>query len=189
MPIEIVETKAAYQGWCRLLVLTIVLADATSVRREVEDHGNAASVLPYDPVRKTAILVRQFRAPVFFASNQEETLEAIAGIVERGSAGDTARREALEEAGLRLATLEHVATGWTMPGLTTERMDLYLAAYAEADRISPGGGSADEHERISVVEIGLQRLAEMADAGELTDIKTLALVQTLRLRRPDLFER
>ena len=27
----------------------------------------------------------------------------------------------------------------------------------------------------------------MADAGRLDDMKTLALVQTLRLRRPDLF--
>ncbi len=39
------------------------------------------------------------------------------------------RREALEEGGLRLGALEHVATVWSMPGVSTERMALYLAEY------------------------------------------------------------
>jgi hypothetical protein len=33
----------------------------------------------------------------------------------------------------------------------------------------------------------LGELAAMADAGTLNDMKTLALVQTLRLRKPELF--
>jgi hypothetical protein len=74
-----------------------------------------------------------------------------------------------------------------MPGISTERMDLYLAPYTEADRIGPGGGADGEQEDITIVEMGLSELADMADKGLLTDIKTFALVQTLRLRRPDLF--
>jgi hypothetical protein len=66
-------------------------------------------------------------------------------------------------------------------------MDLYLAAYAQADRIGEGGGVADEHEGITVVELPLAELAAMTDAGQIMDMKTLAVVQTLRLRRPDLF--
>jgi hypothetical protein len=38
-----------------------------------------------------------------------------------------------------------------------------------------------------VVKLPLAELAAMADAGQITDMKTLAVVQTLRLRRPDLF--
>jgi hypothetical protein len=74
-----------------------------------------------------------------------------------------------------------------MPGVSTEQMDLYLAPYAEADRIGIGGGLADEHEGITVVELPLAELAAMADAGQIMDMKTLAVVQTLRLRRPELF--
>ena len=74
-----------------------------------------------------------------------------------------------------------------MPGVSTERMHLYLAPYGEADRAGPGGGVPDEHEHTTVVEMALGALAAMADSGRLDDMKTLVLVQTLRLRRPDLF--
>ena len=79
-------------------------------------------------------------------------------------------------------------TAWSMPGISTERMALYLAPFSAADRVSAGGGLATEHESISVAEVPLAELARLADAGHLADLKTLALVQTLRLRRPDLFE-
>jgi hypothetical protein len=89
--------------------------------------------------------------------------------------------------GLRLPTLEPVGAFWSMPGVSTERMHLFLAPYGEADRVGAGGGLAAEHEEIEVVETPLAELARLADAGELTDMKTFALVQALRLRRPDLF--
>jgi nudix-type nucleoside diphosphatase (YffH/AdpP family) len=144
-------------------------------------------VLPYDPARRVAILVRQFRVPVFMVNQAEDTLEAIAGILESDDPFACARREAMEEAGLRLTRLEPVASAWTMPGVSTECMHLYLAPYAEADRVGPGGGLAQEHEDTRVMELTLSGLAALADAGRLDDMKTLVLVQTLRLRRPDLF--
>ncbi len=66
-------------------------------------------------------------------------------------------------------------------------MHLFLAVFCVADRIGPGGGLADEHEGTTAVEMPLAEIAAMADAGRLTDMKTFALVQTLRLRRPELF--
>jgi nudix-type nucleoside diphosphatase (YffH/AdpP family) len=170
------------------MVVDARLPDGEILRRAIEDHGPAVAVLPFDPGRRTAVLVRQFRVPVFLASGADATLEAIAGIVETGEEPlACARREAFEEAGLRLATLEHVASAWTMPGNATERMHFYLAAYGPADRAGAGGGLAEERERITVVELPLAELARMADDGRLDDSKTLVLVQTLRLRRPDLF--
>ena len=74
-----------------------------------------------------------------------------------------------------------------MPGISTEYMHLYLAPYGQGDRTSDGGGLADEHENITVVEMELAELAALSDRGGLSDLKTFALVQTLRLRRPELF--
>jgi len=145
-------------------------------------------VLPYDPERRVAILVRQFRAPVFHAAGEAEMLEAPAGMLDEDEPGNGARREVLEEVGLTLAVLEPVAAVWTMPGISTERMHLFLAPYGPGDRIGAGGGVAGEHEAITVAETALADLAALADRGALTDLKTFALVQTLRLRRPDLFE-
>jgi hypothetical protein len=38
-----------------------------------------------------------------------------------------------------------------------------------------------------VVEIELGKLAELMDAGELGDMKTLVLAQALKMRHPELF--
>jgi nudix-type nucleoside diphosphatase (YffH/AdpP family) len=184
---QIIDVKTLHEGWGRLLALRIRLADGQVMKREVEDHGAAVGVLPYDPERRVAMLVRQFRAAVFHASGQEEMLEAPAGLLEEDDPAACARREALEEVGLTLAALEPVGGVWTMPGISTEYMHLYLAPYASGDRTGGGGGLADEHENITVLEMALSELAAMADAGHLTDLKTLTLVQTLRLRRPELF--
>jgi len=184
---EIIDHKTLHEGWGRLFALRIRLPDGQVIKREVEDHGHAVAVLPYDPERRVAMLVRLFRAAVFQASGEEEMLEAPAGLLEEDDPADCARREALEEVGLTLSSLEPAGAVWTMPGISTERMHLYLAPYSLRDRTEAGGGVPEEHENITVCEIGLGELAGMAEEGRLTDLKTLALVQTLRLRRPDLF--
>jgi nudix-type nucleoside diphosphatase (YffH/AdpP family) len=184
---EILKTTTLFEGWAKLLLATIRGPDGRSFERLIEDHGNAVCVLPYDQQRMTAILVRQFRAPVCLASTRASTLEAIAGRIEDEEAFTAAIREAMEETGLRLKGLELVGEAWTMPGVSTERMSLYLAPYTASDRTGPGGGHDHEHEHITVTELPLRHLASMADAGKLDDLKTFALVQSLRLRQPSLF--
>jgi nudix-type nucleoside diphosphatase (YffH/AdpP family) len=186
MSAELIEVETRYRGWCRLLVAKLRLADGKMVTREIEDHGNAACVLPYDPVRKTAIVIRQTRAPALYAAQERRFIELIAGLIEQGEEPMAcAKREALEEAGLRLSAIEPVTTAWVMPGISTERMALFLGTYSAADRVNPGGGIDDED--IEVLEMSLRELAGMVDSGSQMDLKALMLLQTLRLRRPDLF--
>ena len=186
MAAEIVATEVKHRGWATFLVATIRLPDGSTVDRVIEDHGNAVCVLPYDPVRRTAILVQQLRAPALYAAKQQHFLEAIAGRIDDGEdAENSVRREAVEEAGLQLRALDLVAKASAMPGVSTEQMDLFLGEYSAADRVSAGGGI--DGENIEVLEIPLAKLAAMADSGALQDMKTLLLLQTLRLRRPELF--
>jgi nudix-type nucleoside diphosphatase (YffH/AdpP family) len=187
MPIEIAEVQIVHDGWGKFLVATVRLEGGELIRREIEDHGNAVGVLPYDPVRRTAILVRQFRAPMFYAIGLEQTLEVIAGGLKGDDPRVSIQREALEEAGLRLETLLHVLTAMSMPGVSTMRIALYLATYRQEDRVAEGGGLAEEREDITVVEMPLSELARSVDEGNLVDLSTGFLVQTLRLRRPELF--
>jgi nudix-type nucleoside diphosphatase (YffH/AdpP family) len=185
---EIISTEVKYRGWSTFLIATIRLASGQTITRAIEDHGNAVGVLPYDPVRRTAILVKQLRAPALYAAKQPHFLEVVAGRLDEGEApAHTARRETLEEAGLKLRTIEPVAQGWAMAGVSTEQMDLFLAEYSQSDRVSAGGGIDEEHENIEVIEMPLAELAAMTDSGALKDMKALVLVQTLRLRRPELF--
>lgn len=186
-PPRIMGTRTVYEGWARYLVAEVRMPDGSRIGREVEDHGPAVAVLPYDPERRVALLVRQFRTPPCFVDGTASVLEAPAGLREEEDASTCARREAFEEVGLRLSTLEPAGRVWSLPGLSTERMDLFLAPYRAADREGTGGGLAEEHESIEVVEVALPDLAAMAERGEVADMKTLCLVQTLRLRHPALF--
>lgn len=184
---EILSTEIVYSRWAKMILATIRLPDGQCTKRDIEDHGEAAMVLPYDPVRRLALVIRQFRTPPCFLGTNGMILEAAAGRLEGEEAEACARREALEEVGIRLAELEPVARAWTMPALSTERVSLFLAPYSAADRIADGGGLSEEHEEITVMEMPLADLARLADGGDLMDLKLLLLVQTLRLRRPDCF--
>jgi nudix-type nucleoside diphosphatase (YffH/AdpP family) len=168
--------------------MRVRLADGAEVDKEVIVRGDAASVLPYDAERRCALVVRLFRAPVAAVTDRLASEEACAGMLDPGEAPEAAmKREAMEEMGVRLETLEPVATVWPTPGILTERVSLYLAPYGPADRIAEGGGVPEEHEGITVVERPLAELAADADAGRILDGKLLMLTQTLRLRRPELF--
>jgi nudix-type nucleoside diphosphatase (YffH/AdpP family) len=187
MTYAILDTTLIHDGWSKFRTARVRRVDGTVLVRELEEHGHAVAVLPYDPQRRTALLVRQFRAAVRYAGGPDALTEAPAGLLDGEDPEACARREAMEEVGVRLGRLEPAGRIWASPGISTELMHLYLAPFGRADRTEAGGGLAEEHEDITVLEIPLDELARRAEDGSLDDLKTLALVQTLRLRHPGLF--
>ena len=186
MTAKILSTVTLYEGFCKLLRLRVRL-NGSEFDREVEDHGRAVAILPYDPTGGTALLVRLLRAPALLTAGVPELLEAPAGLMGQDSPDDAARRELHEEVGLQVTDLEPMGPVWTMPGISTERMDLFLARYSASDRVGVGGGIADEHENITVVEIPLAELWAKAVQGQIADMKTLMLIYMLRHRHPEVF--
>lgn len=181
------SVELVYSGWTRLYRAKVRAPGGDIRERDIEHHGSGVAVLPFDPNRRTAMLVRQFRPPAAFVGAPAEILEPIAGIIESGTPEESIRREAIEEAGLALATLERIAETWMMPGISTERIHFFLAEYGAADRIAAGGGLIEEGERIEVVEIPLSELARHLSGPGAVDAKLLLLFQALALRRPELF--
>lgn len=179
--------KTIHEGWGRFCLVTLKSPDGTRHQRQVEDHGAAAAVLPYDPERRMVTLVRQPRVGPLFAGAEAMLLEVPAGLTDGEDPEAAARREAMEETGLRLGAMEPLGGFWSTPGSTTEKIHLYLAAYCAADRIGEGGGVAHEGEDIEVVEMSAAEAIAMVRDGRLADMKTVCLLQALQLRRPDLF--
>jgi nudix-type nucleoside diphosphatase (YffH/AdpP family) len=184
---RILERTVASAGYLTVERLKLRLSDGAEVSREIEQHGDAAVVLPYDSDRRCALVARLFRAPVMAASGAALSEEACAGMIEIEDAAAAARREAYEELGVELAALEFIGRVWSSPGVSTERQSLFLAPYRLSDRTGEGGGARGEHEGVTVVERPLAALAAAADRAEIADAKLLSLVQTLRLRHPELF--
>lgn len=180
--------RTVHSGWMDLHLVGLTGPDGATYERYVEDHGRAVAVLPYNPKTRMALLVTMPRAAIRFAGGAA-VLEAPAGIIEAGEdAADCARRELVEETGLEARVLEPAGVIWMSPGTTTERIDLFLAPYDDAQRIGAGGGLESENEHITVLETPLLELWTVCGDAEVpSDAKTRVLVQALRLRRPDLF--
>jgi len=185
--VELRKVETVYQGYVTLLRATFSGLDGETFAREIEHHGRAACVLPYDPARKVALLINLPRAPVIWAGGPPELLEAPAGMVEDEDPEETAIREALEECGVALHRLETVGSPFSCPGVSSERVDLFLAAYSATDRKGVGGGAAGEHEHVSVEEVPLALLWTWVEQRRIEDLKSLALILALRVRRPELF--
>jgi len=101
----------------------VELPDGEVVGREVIEHPGAVAVLALDDEDRV-LMIKQYRHPV------GATLwEIPAGL--RDVAGEplveTARRELLEEAGYRAATWHVLADFVSSPGITTERLRVFLA--------------------------------------------------------------
>jgi nudix-type nucleoside diphosphatase (YffH/AdpP family) len=185
----ILSTRTLHEGFSTFRLAQVRLEDGAEVEREIEDHGNAVAVLPYDPERRTALLVRVLRPPALFVgADDPHLLEAPAGILEDESPEAAARREAEEEAGVRLGELEPFGAPFSTAGVSTERLHLYLAPYLARDRTGEGGGLEEEHENIKVREVPLAQLWADVEAGRQRDLKTIALCALLKARRPELFE-
>ncbi|MEM7693362.1 MAG: NUDIX hydrolase [Pseudomonadota bacterium] len=157
--------------------------------REVHDHGNGAAVLPVDPERRTALLVRQVRTPVHIAGHDGRILEAAAGVIDPEDDGPEAAaiREGREELGYHVHNLTHVSTFFPIPGAVTEQMSCFHATYGPGDKIA-GAREADDDELIDVEEWPLDALWAAYKSGTLTDGKAIVCLLGLRLDRPELFD-
>ena len=145
--------------------------------REILDAGDGAVILPYDTVRGTIILIRQFRGVAFLQEGRESIVEACAGKLEGADPATRIRKETEEETGIRLTgEPRRLFDGYSSPGSFTERLTYFVAPYEAADRVSAGGGLADEGEDIEVLETTLDAALAMVATGEINDSKTLVLL-------------
>lgn len=142
-----------------------------TITRAAFVSGDAVTVLPYDPVRDRVLLVEQFRmGPYARGDTSPWQLEAIAGRIDPGeSPEDCARREAMEEAGLTLATLHPVASYYPSPGAKTEYLYSFVASADLPDGVAGVFGVADESEDIRGHLVAFSTLIEMVASGAVSN--------------------
>lgn len=168
--VHVQQRKRAYVDFFALdeYVLSFDRFDGSqtgAVKRAVFVGGDAAIVLPYDPVRDRVLLVEQMRmGPIGRCDRDVWQLEPIAGRLDAGETPEaTARREAFEEAGLTLGRIEKVAECYPSPGASSEFFYLYVGLADLPDSLNGTGGMDSEDENIRAHVLSFGALMEMVE--------------------------
>ena len=184
---RITKTEIMAKGWSSLSRLTVeaTMRDGhkMELKREVADHGPGAAILAIDSKRETCLLVRQWRAGVAFNGDDGFLIEVCAGLLDADYPEECVRREALEELGTHLNDIRHVCDTYSSPGAVSEKLSLFIGRYTEKNRVSAGGGLLEEGEDIEVLEIPIDEAYGMIATGEITDAKTIILLQHVKLQK------
>jgi 8-oxo-dGDP phosphatase len=164
-PWPVTESAVAARG--RIVTLrtdTVRLPDGALVVREVVEHPGAVAVVALDSSDRV-LMIRQYRHPAgAFLWEVPAGLRDVAGepLVE------TARRELLEEAGCTAADWRVLTDFMSSPGISTERVRVFLArdltVVPEAER-----GYLPEHEEayLTVAWVPLAEAVGRALGGDL----------------------
>ncbi|MGU3523718.1 GDP-mannose pyrophosphatase NudK [Enterobacteriaceae bacterium C23F] len=148
-------------------------------KREVYDRGNGATILLYNPGKKTVVLVRQFRVATWVNGNADGRLiETCAGLLDDDEPEACIRKEAVEETGYQVKDVRKVFELYMSPGGVTELVHFFIAEYDDALRANAGGGVEDED--IDVLEMPFAQALAMVKSGEIRDGKAVILLQYLQ---------
>lgn len=185
--IEITETKLLSDNWYVLNKVTFNYKKESekteSHIREVYDRGNGAGILLYNTAKKTVILTRQFRLPTYLNGNKTGMMiEVCAGLLDKDNAEQAIIRETEEETGYRLKKVQKVIETYMSPGSVTEILYLFVGEYDENMKVSAGGGLDAEQENIEVLEYTFDEAYAMIESGEITDAKTILLLQHAKIK-------
>jgi nudix-type nucleoside diphosphatase (YffH/AdpP family) len=179
--VRVVEVKVLSDDWYVLKKTTFDYqrTDGSWQRqnRETYDRGNGATMLLHDPVRRTVVLTRQFRLPVFVNGHDGMMIEAPGGLLEEASPEERIRAEVEEETGYRVHAVRKIFEAYMSPGSVTEKLFFFVGEYDAAAKIGEGGGVVSEGEDIEVLELPVDEALAMIGRGEIVDGKTIMLLQ------------
>lgn len=167
-------SRVIWDGTWQVQVHTLLLPNGRTVERATIDHPGAVVLVPVQFTANgvEAIILRQYRLAL-----DRELLELPAGTREAGEPWEQcAQRELREETGYSAERFISLGDIWPAPGLSNERMALFLALDLTLDPLPQ-----DEDEDIQVTTMPLADLAAMALDGRLEDGKSVIAV--LRAQR------
>ncbi|MFG6444039.1 NUDIX domain-containing protein [Microbacterium sp. P07] len=180
--VKVRDVELLASAWHVLRKTTLDYQDSdgewATQQRETYDRGNGATVLLYDADRRTVLLTRQFRYPVYVNDHPDGMLlETAAGLLDDDDPETAIRREAEEETGVSLGEIDHVFDVYMSPGSVTERLHFYAAAYDGGSRTGDRGGLAEEGEDIELIELDIDEALRSIRDGAIQDAKTIMLLQ------------
>jgi len=149
----------------RLVEAEFTGPDGSRFSRTFVRHPGAAAIVPVDG--GDVVFVRQFRPAL-----GTELLEVPAGTLDRPGEepAECAVRELREEVGAIAARLEHLASYAVAPGVSSERLHLYLATGLT---FGPPSSDGIEEEAMTMERLPLGDAVAACTDGRLQDAKSI----------------
>ena len=184
--VRILDSKTLSDDWYTLKKYTFDVrrrnGEWQRQNREAYDRGNGATILLYNRDKRTVILTRQFRFPVYINGHDGYLIETAAGLLDNMTPEQRIKAEAEEETGYQIDRVEKVFDAFMSPGSVTEKLYFYIAEYRPGDRKGQGGGIEAEGEDIEVLEWPVDQALQAIDDGLIVDGKTIMLLYHVALK-------
>jgi GDP-mannose pyrophosphatase NudK len=103
-------------------------------------------------------------------------IEACAGMLDELNPEECIKKEVEEETGYKVNNVHKIFDAFMCPGAVTEILHYFLGEYSPDQKITDGGGLAEEGEDIEVLEMSFEEAFGMIGKGELKDAKTIMLL-------------
>jgi len=166
---KIIKSKEVYAcGLFRVTEDEAVVPDKNDkagwrIRRSVVRHRGSAVMMPVD-AKNRVLLVRQYRLPA-----NQFLWELPAGKIDEGeNALQSAKRELIEETGLRAKKWKKLVMFYPSPGYVEETMTIYLAT-----KLTQGEAQPMDDERIETRWFSRKELKELIRSNRIIDSKTM----------------
>lgn len=166
---ELLDSRIVWQGKWRVRVETFRLPDGSLYERGAVEHPGAVVLAPLrtGPDGHELLMLRQYRPAL-----RRTILELPAGTREPNESWEVcAQRELQEETGYRASRFVSLGEIWPAPGLSDERMALFLA-----EGLTPSSLPKDVDEEITVEPWPLRLLVAMALDNRLEDGKSVVAI-------------
>jgi ADP-ribose pyrophosphatase len=159
-----VSVKHMYKGnIINVDLVTVTLPDGRTATRDIVRHPGASVIIPLNE-KGEIYMVKQYRKPL-----EKVSLELPAGKLDPGEDPlDCAKRELMEETGLKAGNIVYLASIHSTPGFSDEVLHMYVAV-----ELVEGKNCADADEFISTEKYKVEDLTDMILSGNITDAKSI----------------
>ncbi|SFA98069.1 nudix-type nucleoside diphosphatase, YffH/AdpP family [Poseidonocella pacifica] len=188
--VEIIADHGGYDGFFRLRAFELRHRRfdgnwSEPMRREQFISYDAALLLPYDPASDRVMLIEQLRfGPLGRGDPAPWVLEPIAGLIDVGEDPmETARREAVEEAGLHVTDIRPMLKGYAAPGYCTDFFHCFLGLTDLSEGDAGLGGLSSENEDIRSHVISFDHAMALLESGEINAMPLAAMLLWLARQR------
>ena len=179
---KIKNIKKLHDGFFKLHEINFIYQKhdgnwSPEVKREIFSGAHVATVLPFDPIKKRILLIKQFRPGVINKEDDPMLTEIVAGIIDEGETPDqAAKRECMEETGCLVNKLTNIYSYYPAPGSSESYYHLFLAEIDafEGKRIL---GQENENEDILVNSYSIQEVKELLKDKKINNGVTLLALQ------------